>query len=365
MTDPSFASMLFSEHTLIDPTRSPRSPRRVDWASSSLANMREVIACLDGSELGRGVVPHALLVSHALRARLTLLHVLEAESSAATAAVPASPLDWGIRRREAGAHLQGVLSQLEPVDSEIRSELIQGRPAEQICHWAENHEVDLTVLCSHGSRGVTDWDLASTARKIIDRIPGSLLLVPAAVAAENKNQVTYRRILVPLDGSARAESVIPVAMRIAASQDADVIFVHVITPPEILRLGLPDAESTDLERRVIKHNRRIATEYLERLRSRVSHTGARVRSLVVSDGSVRTRLEQLIRDERADLVVMSAHGATGRLDSPCGNVTEYALNHATVPLMVLRDRDGYSPKRVRHSQTRPVERFESAGPKAS
>jgi nucleotide-binding universal stress UspA family protein len=268
---------------------------------------------------------------------LTLLRVLEADTRAAAFSTPTDPLDWGIREREARAHLEDVASKLAVLDQEIRSELIQGQPAEQICCWVENHQVDLTVLCSHGSRGRTDWDLASTARKLIDRIPGSLLLIPAEVAAAH-HEVRYQRLLVPLDGSSRAESVVPLAMRIAASQGAEILLVHVVENPEIFRHGLPDAEGADLERRVADHNQRVSSEYLDRLRTRVNRTGVRVRSVVVRDGSVRTRLQQVVRDEKIDLVVMSAHGSAGRLDSPCGSVTEHALTHAVVPLLVLRDR---------------------------
>jgi nucleotide-binding universal stress UspA family protein len=314
------------------------------------------VACLDGSELGSGIVPHAQVVARALGARLTLLHVLETE---ATGAGPPDSLDWGIRQREARAHLEGLAAQLGDLESGVRSELIQGSAAEQICCWTEQHNVDLTVLCSHGARGATDWDLASTARKLIDRAPGSLLLVPATAVA--KEEVRYQRILVPLDGSPRAESVVPVALRIAASQKAEVLFAHVVPVPELTRTGPLDAEGADLERRVVERNHRVASAYLDRLRARVSQA-ARVRVLVVGDGSVRTRLERLIREEGADLVVMSAHGHTGRTDSPCGSVTEYAVTHATTPLLVVRDRARGRMRRVGPSSSRPLERLAPPGP---
>ena len=364
MSAPSSESMSLSPHSLLDSPRSDPHARRAKESSTRVASIREVVACLDGSDLGRGVVPHAQLISQALGARLTLLRVLEAETGTAMDTVPADPLDWGIRQREARAHLNRVVAQFDDPDSQIRSELIQGRPAEQICRWAERHDVDLTVLCSHGARGLTDWDLASTARKLIDKIPGSLLLVPGTVAARAE-EVRYRRILVPLDGSSRAESVIPIALRIAAAEDAEVLFVHIVPPPEIFRMGPLDAEGSDLQQRVIEHNQRIAAAYLDRLRARASYSSCRVRALVVSDGSVRTKLAQLIREGESDLVVMSAHGSTGRVDCACGSVTEYALTHATVPLLVLRDRDGRRMRRVDPSPARSVERLAPVGPAAS
>ena len=357
MTAASTAPMLLSPHSLVDPPRPDGGPRRAEEPPTHPSSVREIVACLDGSELGSGIVPHARVVARALGARLTLLHVLETE---ATGAGPPDSIDWGIRQQEARAHLEGLATQLGDLESGIRSELIQGRAAEQICSWTEQHDVDLTVLCSHGARGVTDWDLASTARKLIDRTPGSLLLVPATAAA--KEEVRYQRILVPLDGSPRAESVVPVAMRIAASQKAEVLFVHVVPVPEITRAGPLDAEGADLVRRVIEHNRRVASAYLDRLRARASQAGSRVRALVVGGGSVRTRLERLIREEGADLVVMSAHGHTGRTDCPCGSLTEYAVTHATTPLLVVRDRARRRMRRVGPSSFQPREQLAPPGP---
>ena len=355
MSAASTVPMLLSSHSLVDPPRPGGGSRRAGEPPTTPTSVREIVACLDGSELGRGIVPHAQLVARALGARLTLLRVLETE---AIGAAPSDPLDWGIRQREARAYLDGLAAELGDLESDIRSELIQGRAAEQICSWAEQHDVDLTVLCSHGVRGVTDWDLASTARKLIDRIPGSLLLVPAAAAAKEK--VRYQRILVPLDGSPRAESVIPIAVRIAASQTAELLLVHVVPVPEITRTGPLDTEGVELERRLVEYNHRVASAYLDRIRARVSQAGSRVRALVVGEGSVRTRLERLIREEGVDLVVMSAYGYTCRTDCPCGSLTEYALTHATTPLLVVRDRGLRRVRRVGPSSTRSPERLASS-----
>jgi nucleotide-binding universal stress UspA family protein len=190
------------------------------------------------------------------------------------------------------------------------------------------------------------------------------LLVPARVAAR-RSEVRYRRIVVPLDGSSRAESVIPVATRLAEGQGAELVFVHVVPKPEIFRAGPLDQEAMDLEQRAIEHNRRKASAYLERLRGRFGSARCRVRIEVEREGSARTKLDRLIREERPDLVVMSAHGTTGHLDSSCGCVTDYALTHATAPLLVLRDREARRMRRVEPGAARSAETAPPLGPRAS
>ncbi len=360
MSPPSFESTSWLQHSLLDRPGSRSLEREAEGELPlGTISIRSVLACLDGSEFGRGVVSHAQLVARSLGAELTLLRVLEPQR--ANGAMPEDCLDWDLRHTEARNFLERHAAGVVDPHTEIRSELIQGRPAEQICSWAQRHEIDLTVLCSHGQRGLTEWELASTARKLIDHIPGSLLLVPAGVASRAE-EARYRRILVPLDGSPRSESVIPVAMRIAEAQDAEVLLVHVVPSPEIMRLGPDDPEGAELETRVVEHNRRVAEAYLDRARGRIAHGTSRVRALVVGSGRVHMTLDRLIREERADLVVMSSHGRSGHIDSPCGSVTEYTLTHAATPLLVLRERRGGRMRPVRRARTRPLERPEPTSP---
>lgn len=332
-------SMTFSPggHSLVEPTQARPRAKRIDRAARAAAGIRRIVACLDGSDFGRGVVPHARAVARALGSELTLLSVLEPKASGDPKATPEDPLDWGLRRRAARVHLDGIANDPGGSGLEIRSELVHGRAAEQIFCFVEQHDIDLTAFCSHGIRGRTEFGLASTARKLIERSPGSLLLVPADAAAKTERP-DYQRILVPLDGSTRGESVLPIAQRIAAAEGAELVLVHIVADPDVLSLGPPDGEGIELERRLVAHNERVARAYLERIRARLRQDGAAVSVRIVREGNVCTRLEELIRAEAADFVVMSAHGATARPDTPVGSVTEHALAHTAVPLLVLRER---------------------------
>lgn len=330
-------TLLPGGHSLVEPTEARPRAKRIDRAARAAAGIRRIVACLDGSDFGRGVVPHARAIAGALGSELTLLRVLEPEVSGDPKAMLEDSLDWRLRRRVARAHLDDIANDSSGRDSEIPSELVHGRAPEQICRFVECHDIDLTAFCSHGIRGRTEFGLASTARKLIERSPSSLFLVPADAAAKNEHP-DYRRILVPLDGSTRAESVLPIAQRIAAAEGAEIVLVHVVADPDVLRLGPPDGEGAELERQLVAHNERVAGAYLERIRARLRQDGTGVSVRIVREGDVCTRLEELIRGEAADLVVMSAHGAAARPDKPVGSVTEYTLAHAAVPLLVLRDR---------------------------
>ncbi|MEI2708630.1 MAG: universal stress protein [Chitinophagaceae bacterium] len=92
--------------------------------------------------------------------------------------------------------------------------------AEGITEYAQNQGMKLIILSSHGRHGLTQWGISSVTQKIIYlSAQTSLLIVRAhqygANAGEIKDTSVYQHILVPLDGSQRAENVLPVITQLA------------------------------------------------------------------------------------------------------------------------------------------------------
>ena len=327
--------------------------------STPSAPFRRIAVCVDGSEMGETVVLHAAMVAAAFGVPLTILRVLETEPYADT--TPPDPLDWGVRQREARACLDRLVSLARHRGIDVQAELIQGHAAEQICRWALHHGADLTVLASHGEHGRSEWALSSTAHKLVDGVPGSLLLVPADGDHREGSTVRYRRIMVPLDGSTRAESVLPIATRLALAHEADLLIAHVIPSPELTKVGPLTAQDLELEQRVIARNERVARSYLDQIRARVSEAGIEVRTLISRGGDARTRLARLVRREGVDLLLISAYGRRGPRDTPYGSVAAHLLTHAAAPLLVFRERPRRVMRRLSEEATR---RAASARPPA-
>ena len=293
--------------------------------------------CLDRSPFADRVVPHAVALAKAFDAKLTLLHALEPPRDRPDA-TPTDPLEWELQRTQARKHLAAIESEHSSADLPMLTEVLEGRPAEEIRDWVSSHNVDLVVLGSHGASGWTEWSLASTARKLIEGIPGSVVLIPAwSVQEPLKREVTYDRILVLLDGSRRAESALPAALSVARSHGSDLILLHVVPHPERSCPCPLDEEEHDLDQRLIDRNTRAAQIYLEGVRKRVAGDGLRVRALVSIDGDVRSEILHRVAADHVDLLVFSGHGSSGRAELPFGSVASFLLENSTVPLLIVRD----------------------------
>jgi nucleotide-binding universal stress UspA family protein len=300
-----------------------------------------VVACVNRSPLDQRVVVHAELLARALHCPLVLAQVLEPVSYLEG---PQDPLTWGIRRHRCRERFSWLASHY-PIDPKPQQVLLEGRPAEQLCNWVVEHHGTFLAFATHCDLR-RQVGLGATAQRLVETAPASLLLVPPSADETPR----YDRILVPLDGSCRAESVLSTVASLAGGTNAEVTVVHIVPQPEFTEVGPLEAEAIDLRDRLNQRNEQVARTYLERVLLYLQSRGLRAHPLILR-GDVRRRLQQVFADQRPDLVVVASHGRTGRADVPCGSVTSYLADHAVTPLLILRDKAGFGGDALALSQS--------------
>ena len=141
-----------------------------------------------------------------------------------------------------------------------------------------------------------------------------------------------RSILVPLDGSELAESVLPLLTEIAGPLDMTIVLMCVLEPiPSMAIEGTGPIVVDDLDAR-----RRDAAEYLAPVA-----IGLRARGIettwTVRVGRAEDEIIVAARTVGADLIAMSTHGRSGLGRLLFGSVAEQVLRHADVPVFLMRD----------------------------
>jgi nucleotide-binding universal stress UspA family protein len=143
----------------------------------------------------------------------------------------------------------------------------------------------------------------------------------------------FQRILVPLDGSARAENAVPVAARLARVANGTVVLVEVANPhPEY---G-PYMDAPGLVPAAIEQEYNDAQEYLKTIAQRPDLASIGTETAVVS-GPVGDAILAAAQAHKADLIIMMSHGRTGFSRWVLGSVAEHVTRHAPIPVLVLRD----------------------------
>jgi nucleotide-binding universal stress UspA family protein len=279
-------------------------------------------------------LPHAVFISKTFDSAITLLHVMQPPHER-PGPCTTDALGWEISRQEAKAYLERFEKQvIESSGQRADARLEQGHPAERIMALAREVHADLIVLGSHGQGGVASWNLGSTVQQILSVARVSVLI--AHSTSPVPNVVSPKRILVPLDGALRTESVLPTVARIANVHSAEVLLVHVVAEPQPTAV-LYATEDLALARNLATRLESRAKSYLEHFRDQLAREIQSVRTLVIRHADERQSLLELAQKEQTDLIILSAHGATCNPAQPFGSVTAHLLTHCTVPLLVLQD----------------------------
>lgn len=289
---------------------------------------------LDGSSLAELVLPHAVALAQAMDARLTLLRaVSQPVDECVSGAV--DPLSWQMRKAEALAYLDQVLARLRELALQVDRVVVEGDPAEQIVDFAHTAGADLIVVSSHGRSGLSEWNVSSVVQKVILSAFVPVMIVRAYNRPVGElDSLRYGRLLVPLDGSHRAEYALPLATTLASFHSSTLLLVHVVNRPEVPRRVPLTEEETELVERLTALNREKGAQYLRNLQSRL---GAAAETRLLVDQNPAAALHQVVEEEKIDLVLLSAHGYSGGKKWAYGSVALNFIAYGTSPLLIVQD----------------------------
>jgi len=141
----------------------------------------------------------------------------------------------------------------------------------------------------------------------------------------------YKRVLVPLDGSALAEGILPFVLQVAGPLDLEIELLRVVrpVPPSVTELSR-DVVVEDVEARLEE-----CRAYLEAVARDLVDRGVRVR-VHARRGEPAAEIVRAARELGADLIAMTTHGRSGLGRLLHGSVAAAVLRDAHVPVLLLR-----------------------------
>jgi len=325
-----------------------------------------ILIPLDGSLLAERAIPHAMQFARIFGSNIVLLRVLNPISFHENPDA-VDPLKWQIRKAEADLYMQGITDRLcKELDTDpivknnpnvddldecrprVEYFILEGKTAENIINFAHSENIDLLVISTHGSGGLSRWNAGSVAQKVFNLIYLPILVVRSYNQPEVENdQISYHRILLPIDSSRRAEYSLAAGIALARgepdkimengepSTQTKLILAAVLKPPEIPIPEPYPARIEKLSEQLMQVSRLSVNNYLREMKERLQ---VECESIVVEDSSVSSAIQELAdQDEAIDLVVLCAHGYTGRSTWPYGTVTRNYLEHGTKTVLVIQD----------------------------
>ena len=301
---------------------------------------RSILVPLDGSALAEKSLAPALQLAKAMAGRagetpvrLVLLRVV-----GPVALVAADPMLYDELMRmgvdEAQSYLRVVVETVDAGPVQVEVQAVSGAPADAIVRYAEEHNIDLIVMSSHGRTGSSRWVYGSVAEKVLHHAPCATVIIRAHVAVA---MFQNRKILVPLDGSPLAERALEPALAIADAVQSDVTLLRVAPGREPLPQSmLPSGEDMGVARDIAAAQERAEAEaYLQGIYSARANRHLFF-DVVTTGGDIADAIVSYADERHMDLIVISSHGRSGIGRWLHGSVAEKVLRGADCATLIIR-----------------------------
>lgn len=149
----------------------------------------------------------------------------------------------------------------------------------------------------------------------------------------------YRHILVPLDGSALAEQVLPHVHAIATNEGTVRITLLRAVPPifttSVDYSGLMATTTADAMETLEAE----ARDYLDRIGTEFRAEGYMVQ-IEISNLPPADAVLDYAESQKVDLIAIATHGRSGISRFVFGSVTQKVVQAAPVPVLVIRPKEG-------------------------
>src|SRR5688572_14627621 len=273
--------------------------------------IRTIMVPLDGSEFAEQALPIAEALAASLGAALRLVTVHDPKLAwldPAEAAAAFADLGDSLREEEE-SYLQRKAGELARRGRAVAHAMRKGEPAAELAKHAQAEKVDLVVMTTHGRGGVSRLWLGSVADRLVRQSDRPVLLlrperVPGSLDA------LFADVLVPLDGSARAESVLAAVDELVQRAGGGLHLLSVVVPPFIFAPP-PAPVGAGLAAEPVHRRKLHAYRYLRRLAQPLRDSGRRVTTQVdVATDPAAEIVEHAARHD-VQLVAIATHGRGG------------------------------------------------------
>jgi nucleotide-binding universal stress UspA family protein len=290
---------------------------------------RHLLCPVDFSESSRYALEWSSKFSREVGARLSVLHVLDTEYlSIGNLVAPTALERLRSRAVEALAALKRECD-LEYADMKI----VEGVPEQVLVTAANEADVDLVVMGTHGLSGSQKFFLGSVTERVLHRakVP-VLVLSPRVRDSQTGAFQPPRTIVVAIDFGPESASVVRHGIWLKEHYKAKLVAVNVVSVPYVLvnEFGIEPVSAMQLHR--IRES--LVDESREELQALLPESTGTV--IAVAVGWPFEALQEEVSHRSADLVLMGAggHGNLGLrwLGSTCHKMVRWA----PCPVMVVR-----------------------------
>ena len=281
----------------------------------------KILVPLDGSNLAELALPYAEELAAAFNSEVFLVYVSE----------PAEDQYRHMHQR----YIEDVAKQIGKRIKKVSPLVLSGKPAEEIIGYAEQNDVGLIIMASHGRSGITPWATGGVAGKVLHAAKIPLLLIKAAKPRRGKQgRHLINRVLLPLDGSKAGEAAVHYVRELMSRLETEVILFGVVPAGQHIRTvgGLDYILFPEQQLESVKAE---AREYLDKAYQRLKGKKGKVK-VEIRVGDIAQGIIKFAEEKRVDLIAISSHGHSGIERWVFGSTANKVLQASSAPVLLVR-----------------------------
>lgn len=290
----------------------------------------KILVALDGSKLSECILPYARTLAEKLRLSAEFAEVIDYDTLMPENVDPKQESLVAERKNNIQGYLKRIAAAF-PAGLKTECTVEVGHPAEIIVDRAAAAPGTLIAMTTHGRSGIQRWLLGSVAEKVLHATRNPLLLVRGEETSKPTETASFRSILVPLDGSKLAESVLSHAVELATKLNLEVVLVRIFNLPNLYydEAYVPDERIWELVRDE-------AQEYLDGKVKELKDQGPAKVTSILLEGFAAERIIAVAREKPGSMIAICTHGRSGVRRWVLGSVTDRVVKHSGDPVLVIR-----------------------------
>lgn len=286
---------------------------------------KRVLVPLDGSALAERVIPIAECIAEYFDSSIELIYVVPTASEDVPEGITSQA------HEQAETYLTGMVDTLsaKKAAKKVSASVLKGYPASVIIEQAESQDDTLILMSTHGYSGVQRLLLGSVADKVVQATKTPVLLVPAGAKNPKGDLVEFKRLIVPLDGSELAETILPYAVGLCKTLGMELILARSYHP------NFPGTSIRMHDVSKIVHDS--AENYIKDKAEQLRKEGVDKVSYKVMKGLAAEEITDLAIETPNSVTALCSHGRHGISRWMLGSVANAVIHCAEEPVLVIRN----------------------------
>lgn len=280
-----------------------------------------VLLALDGSDKDRRAIPVAASIAELAAADVRVVRVIETPTETAAAALRDAA-------RQIGEVIHRPASWELVASPEVAAALLQEIDA---------HDTVFVVMATRAAGAVGRAIHGSVADQLVRESPYPVILVPPRAEHLREKELHLRRVLVPLDGSATALSVLAYLLLLPLTGELEYVLIRAVAPERTGGYELPPGipVTDDVGDAQVHIGAERAERDLESVAERLRGRGAVVEVHVVESADAGAVILDAVRNDLVDMIAMTTRGASGITQLVLGSVAEAVVRGSEIPVLLV------------------------------